>query len=252
MDMKKDSLFLSNEYPVPFKFNKKVVEVFDDMISRSVPLYHMVTSSIHDWVRRYYQSGSLIIDIGCSTGNTILFLAKNMNETPFKALGVDTSYEMIEKARVKLQDQKELSDGLQLESDFHDIRFEIKDAFDIDYSGSSVVIFNYTLQFISPDKRAGLLKKIYSELNEGGIVYISDKVLSDYDEFSQVEKECYEAYKESKGYSKEEIVRKRQALENVLVPLHFSEQLDLFKKAGFKQVDPIIRWNNFMSVVAKK
>ena len=89
-------------------------------------------------------------------------------------------------------------------------------------------------------------------MRSSGIIYISDKVLSDWDEFSNLQRENYENFKESQGYSRTEIARKRQALENVLVPLHFSEQLELLKNAGFSKIDPIIRWNNFMSVVAKK
>lgn len=248
MTESKDLLFKSGGYPIPFKFNKKVVEVFDDMISRSVPLYRMVNSSILDWVRSYYQPGTKIIDIGCSTGTALLMIGSGIKDQKIIAKGYDLSVDMIEKANLKLQNLKVEDKSFNV----HDISFETKDAFDVDYSGSSIVIINYTLQFIDKTKREDLLSKIYSRMCPSGIIYISDKVLSDWDEFSELERKSYESYKESMGYSKEEIERKKQALENVLVPLKFSEQLELLYKAGFSKVDPIIRWNNFMSLVAKK
>ena len=244
---KRDSLFLSGSYPVPFEFNKNVVDVFDDMISRSVPLYGMVNSAIVDWTQRYYIEGTKIIDIGCSTGNTLLLMGTKIQDKKFKALGFDLSSPMIDRAKEKLKDIREKTSTFN-----HDIEFSVKDAFNVDYSGSSVVIINYTLQFINKEKRSQLLKKIYEKMLPGGILFISDKVLSDWDEFSVVEKDSYENFKESQGYSKMEIARKRQALENVLVPLRFSEQLDLIRNAGFLKVEPIIRWNNFLSVVSKK
>jgi tRNA (cmo5U34)-methyltransferase len=49
-----------------------------------------------------------------------------------------------------------------------------------------------------------------------------------------------------------EIANKREALENVLVPLTIQENIDLLIEAGFTRVETFFQWFNFVSFVAYK
>jgi tRNA (cmo5U34)-methyltransferase len=59
-------------------------------------------------------------------------------------------------------------------------------------------------------------------------------------------------FKEGHGYSKMEIAKKRDALENVLIPLKLSQTSVLIREAGFTDVDIFFKWNNFAGLIALK
>jgi len=236
-----DNLFERPDYSGPFVFNEVVAQVFDDMVSRSVPLYREVTESTAHMARENYVFGTNIVDVGCSTGTTLQAIARIMEE-PAALIGIDTSPPMLERAEEKLA----------AFAGFHNIKLSGESALDFDYKNSSVVILNYTMQFIPTAKRRKLLESIYSGLVIQGVIIVSDKVTSANSKFMKLQTFMYEEFKARNGYSAEEIERKKAALENVLVPLTWEEQLELIKSAGFSTVEPVIKWNNFMSVIAVK
>lgn len=238
-----DMLFSEQPYPKKFEFNQEVANVFDDMISRSVPLYQEVTQSIVEWTYLFYQKGSVIYDIGCSTGTTICALTDTL-PFPIRAIGVDTSQAMLDKALLKLSSHPS--------NDKHSITFLCEDVCQLEFEPSSVAIINYTLQFISVAKRLPLLKKLYQSLNDGGLLIISEKLRSSCPEFQESTTRIYESFKERAGYSKTEIERKKEALDDVLIPLTLEEEVELIRNAGFSKVEPMIKWNNFCTFVAIK
>jgi len=238
----RDTLFHTTQYPRRFQFDAEVAKVFDDMISRSVPLYREVLKSVAIWTHRFYQPGTTIYDIGCSTGSTIKIIAEYL-DTPATIVGIDTSDSMLEEAREKLKPYQDAG---------HKISFHNANASDFEYSKSSVVIMNYTLQFIPIAQRLPLLKKISQSLESNGLLYLSEKLRSPSALIQESLTDIYEYFKESNGYSRTEIERKKEALDNVLIPLTAEEQMQLLRKSGFDSVEPILRWNNFCSFVSLK
>ena len=61
---KPDHIFAGEGFPRPFEFNEAVVEVFDDMVSRSVPLYREVIDALLYWVALHCPKGARIYDLG--------------------------------------------------------------------------------------------------------------------------------------------------------------------------------------------
>ncbi|MFB2891330.1 carboxy-S-adenosyl-L-methionine synthase CmoA [Aerosakkonemataceae cyanobacterium BLCC-F50] len=237
----KDELFQKEPWPKPFVFNEDVVNVFDNMISRSVPLYREVLACAAHWARAYYQPGTKIIDIGCSTG-TFLELIGRFLQQPATLVGIDNSSPMLEKAREKLLPIQQI----------HQVELICDSAENCSFENSSVVIINYTLQFLPLQVRQKLLKSIYQGLVPGGLLFLSEKVKSPYPLFQETITRHYEAFKAYNGYAQTEIERKKEALENVLVPLTETEQLQMLKDSGFQQVDSLIKLHNFLSLVALK
>ncbi|MCB4760161.1 MAG: carboxy-S-adenosyl-L-methionine synthase CmoA, partial [Sulfurovum sp.] len=64
--------------------------------------------------------------------------------------------------------------------------------------------------------------------------------------------DIYYAYKKEQGYSEYEIARKREALENVLIPFTLKENIQMCKEAGFSKIETIFQWANFVTFVVKK
>lgn len=243
LDLKseKDCLFDASDWPKPFEFNEAVVRVFDDMVSRSVPLYREVNESVLFWTYSYYQKNTSIVDLGCSTGTTLEVIGRHF-QSPLRMLGVDTSRPMLDVAKSKLSSLYER----------HQIDFLQCPLEDVEIPRSSVVILNYTLQFIPVRKRLAILQKIYSSLVPGGIVYLSEKIRFDNPGFQETTNRIYENFKHRAGYSKNEIERKKEALDQVLVPMTCEQLFGVLKEAGFTVGETVLKWNNFVSIVAQK
>ncbi len=115
-----------------------------------------------------------------------------------------------------------------------------------------MVIMNYTLQFIPRDRRLGLVKKIYDSLNTGGVFIFSEKIVSSNTSVNDLLTDLYYDFKRRNGYSELEISQKREALENVLIPLTAEEQMELLQKAGFVKCEVLFRWYNFACFIGIK
>lgn len=227
-----------------FKFNQDVASVFDDMVSRSIPNYHEIHKIIIDLVRRAYRGGT-IYDFGCSTGTTMLLIAdylrKNEKELP-KFIGIDTSKPMLEKAAQKLKSHKLLDHVELIEDSITDIKVE----------NAGMAIMNYTLQFLPLDQRLEVLKNINNGLNDGGYFVLAEKIICQDEEIDELLVDLYYDFKRRNGYSEMEISQKREALENVLIPLTPKQQLEMLNEAGFKKSEMIFRWYNFACYLCMK
>lgn len=226
----------------PFEFDQNVANAFDDMVSRSVPFYKEVHQLILDMCDRFYQSGN-IYDLGCSTATTICLISESLKNKSRSAkyIGVDNSAPMLEKAKEKLQKHGVESCEL-IEGNIEDVKIENAD----------VVILNYTLQFLPLSEREKVLRNIYEGLNPGGIIILSEKLKSSKPHFEELITDLYYDFKRRNGYSELEISQKREALENVLIPLSPKQQIEMLRSAGFEKCDMLFRWYNFASYLGIK
>ena len=240
--MVKDKIYLAEFDPVPpFEFNEEVVRVFNDMIRRSVPFYEEIICRQAQLTARFYQPGTRIYDLGCSNGNLGAVLVEVMKDRPFEMVAVDNSAPMLEAYKTYLEEKKEKRIQL-LHADIEDV--EMRDA--------SVIILNLTLQFLPPDRRNGMIEKIHSALKPGGILLLTEKVVHQEEELSQLQQAFYYGFKMEQGYSQLEISQKREALENVLIPETLEDHLARLRDSGFKKVDIWMKWFNFASLLAVK
>ena len=238
----KDDIFLGNNCPTKFEFNSGVAEVFDDMLERSVPLYRECQDLTVNWCKRLATPDRCLYDLGCSTGSLLLLLGESIptiSRVPL--IGVDNSAAMLSKAREKLNNFPNSVNFIKANLD---ASFTFKD--------SCAIVMNYTLQFIPIENRASLLKKIYESLIPGGGFILNEKVLSENELLCETFVEMHHDFKKGHGYSKMEISKKREALENVLVPLKLSKTMTLVREAGFTTVDIFFKWNNFAGLIALK
>ena len=240
--MARDTLFDNKSPAEKFEFNERVADVFDDMLDRSVPFYKQVIGMTAEILGRSLQAGDTVYDLGCSTGTTLIALARKLESKNLKFIGIDNSKAMLDKA-IRKAEMFSMADRI----DF--IETDITQA---DLSGAGGIILNYTLQFIKPSTRSEFLKNIYNGLHGNGALILSEKVVCLDKELDQQFMDSYHRYKMRRGYSELEISNKREALENVLVPLTIQENSDLLVQAGFTSVETFFQWFNFVSFVANK
>src|SRR5471032_2094070 len=120
-------------------FDERVAEVFPDMIQRSVPGYSNIISMIGMLAERFVQPDSNVYDLGCSLGAATLSMRRNIKVPGCEIIAVDNSPAMVERCRRHIDAFRAETPVTVIESDILDI--ELKNA--------SMVVLNFTLQFLS-------------------------------------------------------------------------------------------------------
>ncbi len=222
-----------------FEFDEEVAAVFDDMLERSVPFYKESQKITEFFTLRNLAQKGIVYDLGCSTAATLLGIHRNLH-VKATLIGLDNSEAMLQRAKRKCE-----AYGANIEIYNADI-------LEYDYKEADVFISNYTLQFIRPLVREELVKKIAASLKKEGIFIFSEKIISHHPKLNKELIECYYDFKKEQGYSEYEIVQKREALENVLVPYSEEENIKMALGAGFSHCEVLLRWANFATFIAVK
>jgi len=228
--------------PGDFVFDNRVVSVFPDMINRSVPAYNQLVPMIGLLARRYAQSGSNLYDLGCSLGAVSLAMRSAVQARNTRIFAIDNSVDMIRRLEEILHPPQDtgLLPVVPMHQDILETRFE----------AASVVVLNFTLQFVDPEKRSGLLARIAEGLNPGGVLILSEKVRFEDSIEHQMQTDWHHDFKRAQGYSDLEIARKRDALENVMIPDSLQQHHQRLKQAGFGHSYQWFQGFNFVSLLA--
>ncbi|HBQ37524.1 MAG TPA: carboxy-S-adenosyl-L-methionine synthase CmoA [Candidatus Omnitrophica bacterium] len=241
---KKDLLFASPQArSADFQFDQRTADVFEDMLSRSVPFYDEVQRMMAELVKHFAQPGGAVYDLGCSVGRTLATLAQAIPSPDVRLVGVDLSEPMIQKAKANLQEAGCL-DRCELKiADLNALQ-QLDDA--------CAVIMCLTLQFVRPLSRDAVLQTIYNSLSDRGCLILVEKILGNNSLFNRLLIDLYYAFKRRQGYSELEIGQKREALENVLIPYRLDENIQLLRKVGFESIEVFFKWYNFAGIIAVK
>jgi len=245
--VKRDELF-RNGAPRggDFAFDASVAAVFDDMIARSVPFYEEQQRMLAELVKEYLPPDTDVHDLGCATATTLIRLARTLDAGAGPRLvGHDRSEPMLRQARARIE-----AEGLARRIELR--QADLEEPAQLQLQNAGVVLCCWTLQFIRPPQRETLVRGIFDALAYGGALIVTEKVLSNEAELDRTFIDAYFAHKSRSGYSETEIHRKREALENVLVPYRIDENRALFRRCGFRPVDTFFQWFNFAGFLCLK
>lgn len=225
-----------------FAFDERVVSVFPDMIQRSVPGYGTIIAMTGVLAERYAQPHSRCYDLGASLGASTLAMRAQLDGRGCTIVAVDNSPAMIERCRALIA------------ADPHATPVELRldDIVDTPIDDASVVVLNFTLQFIPLEARAALLARIGASMRPGGVLVLSEKIRFDDAHLQALNTDLHHAFKRGNGYSALEVAQKRNALENVLRPETLDAHRQRLRDAGFGSVDVWFQCFNFASLVAIK
>lgn len=242
---KKDRLFEADIHvPGDFVFDDRVVSVFPDMISRSVPGYGLMVTLIGMLARRYARDGSRLYDLGCSLGAVALAMRASIAASGAEIHAVDSSMDMIRRLEQVLESGPRPGETPVFPR-HQDIR-------DTEIMNASVVVLNFTLQFLEPGARQGVIDRIYDGLLPGGLLLLSEKVRFDDPCEQALQTDWHHDFKRAQGYSELEIARKRDALENVLRPDSSERHRKRLEAAGFERIHSWFQAFSFLSIAAIK
>lgn len=235
-----DKLFAAPRPLVDFAFDEAVARVFPDMIRRSVPGYETLIGLTGLLAARHARAGSRIYDLGASLGASTLAVARCLETPDVTLVAVDNAPAMAARCAANLREALGARRVQVICADIRDVL--IRDA--------SVVILNFTLQFVPPPDRAALLARIHAGLRPGGILLLAEKIAFA-DSAEQRRMEALHAdFKRANGYSELEIHQKRAALEKVLIPDTLETHHRRLQAAGFTAVDEWFRCLNFAGLLA--
>jgi tRNA (cmo5U34)-methyltransferase len=228
---------------IDFRFDERVVDVFPDMIQRSVPGYGTMISLIGVLAAKYAQANSHCYDLGCSLGAVSWAMRQRIRQPDCDIIAVDNSQAMIERGQQLLA-----SDA----SSTIPVKMLCANIQDVTIENASIVVLNFTLQFIPLAERPALIKRIYQGLKPRGILILSEKITFDELARAHFHMESHHEFKRANGYSDLEISQKRTALEKVLIPETLACHQQRLKNAGFDFSDVWFQCFNFTSLVAVK
>ena len=233
-----------------FRFDDSVAQVFPDMIKRSVPGYATIVSMTGLLAGRYATPGSVLYDLGCSLGASSLAMRQNIRRQGCRIIAVDNSPAMLERCRNII----DTDDTNTHDTNTHDTRVSLvcSDLQDVTIENASVVVLNFTLQFIPREARDNLIARVFRGLLPGGIMVLSEKVTFEDPHLDALNIDLHHQFKRANGYSDLEVARKRNALENVLLPETLARHRQRIAAAGFSSCDVWFQCFNFASLIALK
>jgi|TARA_B110000503_G_scaffold21609_1_gene32888 tRNA (cmo5U34)-methyltransferase len=242
-DSNQDNLFAHPLGVVPgFVFDQAVVDVFPDMIKRSVPGYDTILAHCGELASRYVQTDSHCYDLGCSLGASTVAMRSRIEGRNVKIIAVDNSSAMLDKCATILAS---VASAVSTELVNQDIC-------DTAINNASMVVMNFTLQFVPMAERSALLEKIYAGLNPGGCLVISEKLHFEPESLNTLLTDLHHQFKLAQGYSELEISQKRDSIENVLIPETLDAHIQRLRACGFQSASPWFQCFNFCSLVAIK
>ncbi len=244
--MSKDEVFKKNPGDEPFRFDDSVAHVFPDMLQRSIPGYAASLEAIGALAARYVQDDTHCYDLGCSLGAATLAMRQGIQASACRIVAVDNSVAMTERCKqVILEDDTANAPATAVD-------IVLGDIMDTEITNASMVVLNYTLQFLSVDDRSELMRRVCAGLLPGGLLVLSEKVLDENEHMGELLFDLHHEFKRRNNYSALEISRKRAALENVLVPETVTDHRARLTQAGFEHIAVWLRYFNFVSIIAIK
>lgn len=235
----KKKIFIDNKLSTTqydWVFDKNIALNFKSHVLKSIPFYEMSHNIILNLANFFIRKKSTVYDIGCSTGDLLNNLNKKNKDKQINLIGIDSSKDMIRVAKKK----------------FKKINFVCNEIQKINFKKADLITSLYTIQFMHPKFRQLVYNKIYKSLNWGGAFIVFEKIRGSDARFQDILTFLYYDFKANNGLSSGEILNKEQSLRSVLEPFTINENIQFLKRAGFKDIMPIMQYLNFVGFLAIK
>lgn len=222
-----------------WRFDGDVPSRFDAHIRRSVPFYeagHGLIAQLSDF---FVGPDALVYELGCATGTLTRLLGERTRDRRARVLGFDLEPAMIAIARERCR-------GLA------NVEVAVGDVAALELAPADMVVAYYTLQFLPPRARQGIVDRIYAALGQGGALLLFEKVRAPDARFQDLMAQLYTDFKLAQGFGEQEIIAKALSLRGVLEPFSSEANLDLMRRAGFADIMSVFKYVCFEGFLAIK
>ena len=190
----------------------------------------------------FVKEESLIYEVGSSTGTLTFKLAEhNKSKKSATFIGIDIEKAMVVEANKKLKKNKNKN-----------VKFFNADMLKYKMKKADLIICYYTIQFTPTATRQDLINKLYNNLNWGGALVLFEKVRGPDARFQDIASNLYIDYKLRLKYTPDDIISKSLSLKGILEPFSTKGNIDLLKRAGFKDINTIQKYICFEGFLAIK
>jgi len=219
-------------------FDQHVSVVFDDHVRKSIPCYKEIQELIGIVSKKILSRNSLVYDLGTATGEVIQSIHRANPQKKIRYVGIDKSIPMLERAKEKCFYINHVT--------FCNSKIE-----SFNYKPADLFVVAFTLQFVKSGHRQCLLHNVYDALIPNGHFILCEKIVFEKPIENNFYVDIYETWKQN-HFSIEEIRAKKESLKNIMQPLTLEENIELLKKAKFKNINLLFKWCNFVCLIAKK
>ncbi len=206
-----------------WSFDGDIVEKFESHINKSAQLYELIIECADIFLKKY----SICYELGCSSGSLLHKLSERFKGINSQFICLDEVEKMIKFANKKYKN--------------NNLKFNIANVLYYEYQNADMIINYYLLQFTRPSFIQNLIDQIYSNLNWGGAFLCFEKVRSPDARFQDITTSLYCEYKLKYGYVNDEILDKSRSLKGILELFSTQGNLDIFKRARFKDITSIFK-----------
>ena len=219
-------------------------EGFDNHIEKSIRGYNNLIDDVIGLSRYFVESGTTVIDLGCSTGKMLCKIAehnKDIDHVSYKGIELcDTFFDEIEINQNAILNPSRMNDASSVEFYNEDIRYH-----DYKTNSCSLMTSIFTLQFMPRHDRAKTLQNIFNALNTGGAYIFAEKLLCEDAQIQEMLTFLFYDHKK-KNFTLDDIMTKEHKLRGMLRPNTYSDIVSMLKWAGFSRIEPF--WRNYMFI----
>lgn len=226
--------------PARWTFDGDIVDSFVDHIRQSVPLYeagHELVCQIADY---FVHDDSVCYELGVSTGELMRKMARRHAHRPgVRWIGIDSVPRMITKAQRHC-------------ADLDNVTLLVGDAVTFEYEQPDLIVSYYCAQFTHPKHRQVLFNRLYERLTWGGALIMFEKVRGADARFQDIITSLYNDFKATQGFDADEILNKTRSLRGVLEPFSRDGNIGLLRRAGFSDIETVMKFLCFEGFIAIK
>lgn len=225
-------------------FGGDVPKHFDEHVRKSIPNYERVMEKIGFLSQFFIENESSFLDIGSSTGRTVLEIVWTNRGKAMHCDVIDASESMIIELRKRFRDRE------KPRTTFNIVCLDITKFFFI--RKYDLIVASLVVQFIKKELRRGLLKQIYNALNAGGAFLWYEKCSEGSAVATDIMKQYINGYKQKSGLSPESVLNKDDSLRGIMPLRAYEDNYSLLQSVGFKDITVMDKDMNFTLFMAVK
>ncbi len=204
--------------------------VFDKMFFKVMPYYSEMMQAVVEAMPFGRNDRLKIADLGCGTGNLSLKVLEAFPRA--QLVCVDMAEKMLLASRAKL-------------AGYPAVQFRQADIRTFNYGTYDAIVSSMVMHHIAPRQKLAFYRRLRRALSRKGVLFIIDIVLSANPHLQELFMQRWKDHMRASGMSVkwvEEMIRRHRSEDR---PRDFEAEFDGLRKAGFRDVDVVLKRYNF-------